>query len=149
MAAPAQPVERAPKRASRTIRTLATILAFAASAVLLAWSAAYATRREPLDISSNAKLIADPKDRVSRQHDALGTYATGNQPGDRVIIVRPDGTVRFHPVGPLESSLAFSDSYSMGMIGDHPCLVTKRSGTIESADIDHLSYFGDTYQRTK
>jgi hypothetical protein len=147
--AAAEPIQSTPTRPSRVIRTLATIILLSASIILLAWSTAYVTRHEPLDASSNAKPIGDPKDRVSRQHDALGTYATGNQPGDRVIIVRPDGTVRFHPVGPFEGSLAFSDTYSMGMIGDHPCLVTKRSGTIESTDIDHVSYFGDTYQRTK
>lgn len=136
-------------RDRKLFRRGATLLLLIASTVLVAWTAARATRQEPLESASSAKLIDDPKDRVSRQHDVIGTFATGNQPGDRAIIVQSDGTVLFQLVGALEKTLKYSDTYRLGMIGDNPCLITAHNGTIATTDIDHLSFCDDTYQRTK
>jgi hypothetical protein len=143
------PLPPSSTRRLRLWRGVASGVLLIASGLLLARTAAKANRFEPIDSPTVVKPIDDPKENIARQHDVLGTFATGKQPGDRVIIVQADGIVRFQLVGPLADSLAYSDTYRMGMIADRPCVVTVHNGVIEATDIDHFSFFGDTYQRTK
>jgi hypothetical protein len=91
--------------------------------------------------------FTDPTERSRRLHDVIGTFATGTEPGDRVIVVQGDGHVRFYPVGPLQPALELSDTYELARRGNHTWLVTRRSGAIEVLDIDRISYFDDEYAR--
>jgi hypothetical protein len=138
-----------PSRRARIVRGITTVILLIVSVLLLARTTVEATRHDPIDAPLLVKPIGDPKENIARQHDVLGTFATGKEAGDRVIIVQADGIVRFQLVGPLANALAFSDTYRMGMMADHACVVTAHTGVIEATDIDHFSFFGDMYQRTK
>jgi hypothetical protein len=94
-------------------------------------------------------LLTDATEITKRQSNAAGTYATGDQPGDRVIIVTSDGKVRFIEIG-VRSGLAEStDTYRPGRHDSKPCLATGDSGVVDILNPDTLVYYRDTYRRTK
>jgi len=93
-------------------------------------------------------LLVDPAEIAARQHDALGTFATGSQPGDRIIEVKPDG-VRFFALGSRGNLADNSDTYRLGHHGKNLCLATAESGVIDLTGIDTLVYYRDAYRRTK
>jgi len=93
-------------------------------------------------------VLTDPAEITAHQHDALGTYATGNQPGDRVIEVRPE-SVKFSELGAHGGLADNSDTYRLGRHEKNLCLATVESGVIDISNIDTLVYYRDTYRRTK
>ena len=94
-------------------------------------------------------LITDATELRMRQHDVIGTFATGAQPGDRVIVVSPGGRVAFSELGLRDGGSANSDTYRIGRRAGKLCLTTTDSGIIDARNIDTLVYNRDTYRRTK
>jgi hypothetical protein len=93
-------------------------------------------------------LLTEPAELAARQHDVVGNYATGAQPGDRVIVVGADGRVTFSVIGDARSSSSNSDdTYRLGRRETKLCLATVESGVIDILNIDTLVYYRDTYKR--
>jgi hypothetical protein len=124
-------------------------LLLAATAVLTAHTVWAARRVEDVNAPPPVQSYRDAAERTARVRDVLGRFATGAEPGDRVIVVLADGRVRFELIGPLERPLEFSDTYTVGRREDHTCLVTRESGVIDAGDIDHLSFCGNIFERVK
>lgn len=127
---------------------LGTLL-LAASIALTIRTVLLARQRDSINQPPSVESYADPVERGARLRDALGRFATGSNPGDRVIVVLADGRVRFELIGPLQHALEFVDTYTIGRRDGHTCLVTKRSGVIDAVDIDHLSFCGNDFDRTQ
>lgn len=94
-------------------------------------------------------LIVDPAERKMRQNDVVGTYATGNQPGDRIIVITADEQVAFSELGARKREMEGRATYRLGRRAGKLCLATASSGIIEVRDIDTIVYYRDTYRRTK
>jgi len=84
-----------------------------------------------------------------RRHDAVGIFATGDQPGERLIEVTADGVVKFSEISAKGKSAPDVATYQIGRRNRNSCLTTKGRGTIEVLDLDTLEYYRDRYRRTK
>jgi hypothetical protein len=94
-------------------------------------------------------LVTDPAELASRQRELPGAYRTGEQPGDRIITIEPDGRVRFTEIGSKNSLVNNADTYRIGRRAGKYCLTTADSGLIDIVDIDTLTYYRDTYRRVR
>lgn len=92
-------------------------------------------------------LLTAADELAARQRDVIGTYATGAQPGDRVITVGADGSVKFSEVASTTSINNSSDTYRLGRREKQLCLATVDSGVVDILNIDTLVYYRDTYKR--
>lgn len=137
-----------PARGSRW-PTLASVVLLAAAGFFAVRTVQVARAFDPINPVVGVTPFSDPTERIGRLHDVTGTFATGNSPGDRVIVVQGENHIQFKLVGPLESTLVFDDRFELGRVGDKIILSTKHSGPVEAVGIDELSFFGDTYRRTK
>lgn len=94
-------------------------------------------------------LLTDHAEIAKRQSDLAGTYATGDQPGDRAIVVTADGKVKFIEVGPRSNFGESADTYRPGRHESKLCLATAESGVVDVLNPDTLLYYRDTYRRAK
>jgi len=94
-------------------------------------------------------LVTDVKELAAHQHEVVGTYTTGDQPGDRAITVTASGTVTFAEIGAKGGFGSNTDTYRLGRHASRYCLATADSGVVDIANIDTLVYYRDIYKRTK
>jgi len=106
-----------------------------------------AFQSEPVEGRPAIVLVADQSEAAARCREIAGTYATGNRPGDRVIVVRENGRVEFSEVGPAGGINADADTYKLGRHGAKFCLSTQDSGVVDVTNLETLVYYRDTYRR--
>lgn len=94
-------------------------------------------------------LVTDRAELVAHQNDVIGTFATGDQPGDRTITVDESGKIKFAEIGARTGYNDNTDTFRLGRIGKNYCLNTVDSGVVEVVNLDTLLYYRDTYKRTK
>ena len=94
-------------------------------------------------------VLTDLNERTTRGRDAIGSYATGSRPGDRVITVTPDGKIRFSARGSPDAISINTDTFRLGRHDKRLCLLTAESGVVDFVNPDTLLYYGDTYRRSK
>lgn len=94
--------------------------------------------------------ISDSIELAACQRSVVGTYATGQEPGDHGLVVEAEGVLKFLEfLSPGEQN-EIRDTYRIGRQGSKVCLATDRYGAlIEVIDSDTLVYATGTYQRTK
>lgn len=94
-------------------------------------------------------LVTDAKELATRQGEVVGSFATGDQPGDRGIVVQRDGQVRFYEIGSTSRLVNNLDTYQIGRRSNKFCLITRDSGVVKIIDKDTLMYFRDAYKRAR
>lgn len=94
-------------------------------------------------------LLTDAKEIDLRGRELLGTFATGSQPGDRMITITADGKIKFFQLGGKDGFTNNTDSFKLGHHDKRLCLFTLDSGVVDTAGPDTLIYYRDTYRRTK
>jgi len=104
---------------------------------------------ESVNVKTAVTLLIDPAELAAHGHDVVGTYATGDQNGDRVIVVTADGRVAFSEIGNTRSVNNGTDTYRLGRHDKKLCLTTIDSGIIDVTNIDTVVYYRDVYRRTK
>lgn len=104
---------------------------------------------ENVNVRPDLTLITDAAEIKMRQHDVIGVFATGGEPGDRMIEVSKDGRVMFSELGSRTGASGTSDTYRIARRAGKLCLATTDSGVIDVLNIDTLVYYRDTYRRTK
>jgi len=93
-------------------------------------------------------LISDPDQLDERRKLLAGTYTTGSEPGDRSIILYPDGRVSIQEYGSKgRIRRQIFKEYLPGNSEGRVLLRLKPHGYIEVANRDTLVFFGDTYRR--
>jgi hypothetical protein len=102
---------------------------------------------ESVNVPPVVTLLTAPADIVARTNAVVGTYTTGDKPGDRTITVKADGSVNFSQLGSTNVLLNNSDTYKVGKRDDKFCLSTVESGVIEIVDSDTVLYYRDVYKR--
>jgi hypothetical protein len=81
---------------------------------------------------------------------AAGNYQTGNQPGDRHLVIEPDGTLRFAKYGPGQTVVEPRVRPSGGaLVTGKPVLITsdKNPAVVEIKDADTVACTGTIYHR--
>lgn len=79
---------------------------------------------------------------------ASGEYQTGDQEGDRRLIIEPSGTLRVAKYGPERAILQETmKTARAGALNGRTVLVTSDPTTIEIKDANMVVYFGTTYRR--
>lgn len=153
-------LDQAPSSAGATEETATPLIAPAphrgiAIAILLAglalngytlYSAFYS---ESVNPKTAVTLLTDPAELAAHGHDVVGTFATGDQNGDRVIVVTADGRVTFSEIGNARSVTNGTDTWRLGRHDKKLCLTTTDSGLIDVTNIDTMVYYRDTYKRTR
>jgi hypothetical protein len=102
---------------------------------------------ETVDPKPPVQLVTDARELTALKGSARGRYATGRDPGDRILEVTSDGRVRFLRVITGGERLDGEDTYRIGRTSGRVCLVTVDSGVIEVGNIDTLTYYRDSYRR--
>lgn len=133
----------------RPFRLAVTSVLLLASALLLTRTIRRAVHVDRVNMPPPLTAIHDPRELAARKHDVVGTFATGTEPGDRVMILRHDGRIHFYPRGAEHTLFDTRDTYHVARDGRHVVVVTSHRGIIHVIDIDHLEYFGDTYERVR
>lgn len=129
-------------------RTLAGLLVLLALALNLT-TFKILSRNESTSAATVVIPLTEPAEILARQREALGTYATGRNHGDREIKVSSDGTVWFIEQQGKTSTVLNTDTFKLGRRNIRFCLLTAESGVVEFVNPDTLLYFGDTYRRTE
>jgi hypothetical protein len=104
---------------------------------------------QTVNVRPAVTLLTDPAEISAHKNDVLGTFATGNQPGDRTITINASGKITFAEVGARGAYNENVDTIRLGRLGKDYCLTTVDNGVIEVVNIDTLIYYRDTYKRTK
>lgn len=134
------------KSAPRTALAFALLLA---ALGLNAYTLHSASSAERVEEKAPPVLLPDPLELAARLREVSGSYATGSQPGDRVITVTADGKIHFSELGPREKFTRTTDTFQLSRRDPKFCLITAASGVIDLLNPDTLLYFRDTYRRTK
>ena len=66
-----------------------------------------------------------------------------------MITVGPDGHVRFSEIGLKHGVGENTTTYQIGKHGAKLCLLTADSGVVDVLNRETLSYYQDTYRRTR
>jgi hypothetical protein len=93
-------------------------------------------------------LLTEATEISERGREIIGSFATGNMPGDRVITISADGKIAFFELGTKDSRGNNTDTYKLGRHEKRLCLLTAESGVVDITNPDTLVYYRDTYRRT-
>ncbi|MDO8540914.1 MAG: hypothetical protein Q7S40_10805 [Opitutaceae bacterium] len=138
-----------PATARQPQRRALSLILFGGAAALAMYAVYSYQRIDPVGERVAVTPLTEPAELVARQHDVIGTFATGPAPGDRTLAVAADGTVEFVEIGADPASGRIKDTYRIARRGKTFCLTTAASGLIDIVNIDTMVYGGDTYRRTK
>jgi hypothetical protein len=104
---------------------------------------------ESVNAPPNVILLTDATEIEARSREAVGTFATGTQPGDRVITITADGKIKFVEIGLKDGFANNTDTFRLGRHDKKLCLLTIDSGVVDIVNPDILIYYRDTYRRTR
>lgn len=125
---------------------LAGVILIAALA-LVSYTTHSALQTDSVNVTTPLTLLTSP-DEIASTTTPLGTFTTGDKPGDRSIVIAADHTVQFVEFGPKGNRFKATDAIQPGHRNDTLYLTTKANGNIEVIDLSTLRYFGDVYRRT-
>lgn len=132
-------------RPSRAHLVSAACLAAAAALGLHALGSA--RRFEEVSRRENIPALADAAEAAARATELAGTYATGSQPGDRVIRILAPARIEFSEVGRPAGAGVIADTFTLGRRGRQLCLLPGAGEPVEVVNLDTLVYYRDTYRR--
>ncbi len=92
-------------------------------------------------------VITDAAELTRRGPEVVGSFATGDQTGDRILRVTAEGGITFSELGPTIGQPSDTDAYRLARRSTKICLATRRSGIVDVLNIDTMVYYGDTYRR--
>jgi hypothetical protein len=138
-------VPRARLALRRTLAGLLLLLSLAVNVYTFRSHSRQESIRPPVVVTP----LIEPTEILARHREALGTYATGRQPGDREIKVSSDGTVWFIELRGKSRTVLNTDTFQLGRRNNRFCLLPSEGSVVEFVNPDTLLYFGDTYRRTE
>lgn len=141
--------EKSPPSGRRRRARFAAAILLLTGAAGLAGFTTYRALRRPDAVATAPILapVADATEAANRRREFAGTFATGDKPGDRTLTLHADGRVAYAELGTGSTVTGDADSYEVRRRDKKFALVTTRTGTIDFADLDTLTYWGDTYRR--
>ena len=92
-------------------------------------------------------LLADPES-LALLAKVAGEYRTGNQPGDRRLVIDPDGTLHLAKFGPQQAILDETMRSARGaVVAGRTALITSDSSVLAIKDADAVILYGSVYRR--
>ncbi|HWA85246.1 MAG TPA: hypothetical protein VG710_03400 [Opitutus sp.] len=101
----------------------------------------------PVRTAPAVTFVADSQSAEGLRTAAAGRYATGSEPGNRMLEITADGHVRFLRITASGRRTLGEDTYRVAKRDGRTCLVTSAKGLIDIRDIYTVVYFHDTYRR--
>ena len=135
---------------SRLVPNAIGIVLIAAGLTLVAISLRSAWRVEDVNQSPPLALSVDSTDILQQEQALAGAFATGDDEGDRAIVIDVGGKVRLQELGPHGAvQHETAGTYRFGRRDHKLYLAVSNGGQIEAANRDTLVYYRDTYHRTR
>ncbi len=100
-------------------------------------------------LRSALALLTDANEIQQLSRNFTGTFQTGDNPGDRAIVIAADGTVRFIEFATRNRQTESRDTYQIGRHAGKLCFSTTDNGVVEVSNPDALIYYRDIYRRVK
>jgi len=98
---------------------------------------------------SGLSYITDPQEEVRRRGMIAGTYATGHERGDRILVIHQDGSMQSSEIGAPGNPPPQTGTYHLAELGQNLCLSVDDGGVVHVLDANTLRYYGDTYKRVQ
>lgn len=102
-----------------------------------------------VDDKSDITLVHDAHEASRQQQLVAGTYATGRERGDRILIIRADGSLQNSEIGAPGNPPPKTGTYHVGMRDQKLCLSVDGGSVIDVIDHDTVMYYRDTYKRAE
>jgi len=135
---------------SRLIPNAIGVVLIAAGLTLLVATLRSAFRLDDVNQSPPLALLVDPTETLQQEQALAGAFATGDDEGDRAIVVDVGGKVRLQELGSHGAvQLETAGTYRLGRRDRKLYLAIAHGGQIEVANRDTLIFFRDTYHRTR
>ena len=94
--------------------------------------------------------LVDPAEIAQQEQALVGTFTTGDDEGDRAIVIDAGGKIHLQELGSRGTvQIDTADTYRPGRRNGKLFLAVARSGQIEVASRDTLVFYRDTYRRTR
>jgi hypothetical protein len=135
---------------SRLIPNAIGVVLIAAGLTLVGSTLRSAFRIDDVNQTPPLAPLVDPAEIVQQEEVLAGVFTTGDDAGDRAIVIDVGGKVRLQELGahgtvPLETA----GTYRLGRRDRRLYLAIAHGGQIEAANRDTLVYYRDTYRRVR
>jgi hypothetical protein len=139
-----------PRPRPRLISNAIGVALIAAGLALVGSAVRYAFHLDDVNQSPPLALLVDPAEMTQQEQALAGTLATGDEEGDRAIVIDVGGKIRLQELGPhgavrLETALTFR----LGRRDRKLYLAVANGGQIEVTNRDTLVYYRDIYRRVR
>ena len=135
-----------PRRLSNAVG----VVLIAAGLALAGSAFSSALRIEDVHQPPPLALLADPAEIAQQAEALVGTFVTGDDEGDRAIVIAADGKVRLQELGPHAAvQIETAGTYRFGRRDRRLYLAIANGGQIEVTNRDTLVYYRDIYRRAR
>ncbi len=135
---------------SRRIPNAIGIVLIVASLALVGITLRSAFRADDVNRTPPLAVLVNPSEIRQREDALAGVFATGDDEGDRAIVIDVGGKIRLQVLGPRETvRIETAGTYRLGRRDRKLYLAVANGGEIEAANRDTLVYYRDTYRRTR
>ena len=133
-----------PRRLSNTVG----VVLIAAGLALAGSAFSSALRIDDVNQTPPLAPLVDPAEMLQQEQALAGTFATGDDEGDRAIVIDVGGKVRLQELGAHGTvQLETAGTYRLGRRDRTLYLAIANGGQIEVTNRDTLVYYRDTYRR--
>ena len=135
---------------SRLIPNAVGIVLIAAGLTLVVATLRSAFRIDDVNRSPPLALLVDPAEMLQQEQALAGAFATGDDEGDRAILIDVGGKIRLQELGPHGAvELEMASTFQLGRRDRKLYLAIANGGQIEVTNRDTIVYYRDTYRRTR
>ena len=135
---------------SRLIPNAVGIVLIAAGLTLVVATLRSAFRIDDVNRSPPLALLVDPAEMLQQEQALAGAFATGDDEGDRAILIDVGGKIRLQELGPHGAvELEMASTFQLGRRDRKLYLAIANGGQIEVTNRDMIVYFRDVYRRTR
>jgi len=134
----------------RLIPNAIGVVLIAAGLTLVGASLRSAFRLDDVNQTPPLARLVDSAEMLQQEQALAGTFATGNDEGDRAIVIDVGGKLRLQELGPHgQVRLETAGTYRVGLRDRKLFLAVANGGQIEVTNRDRIDYYRDIYRRTR
>jgi hypothetical protein len=102
-----------------------------------------------IDDKSGVVYATDAGEIARKQQAVAGTYATGNTPGNRILVIGGDGSLQYSEIAAPGNPPPWTGTYRVGTRNQNFCLSVEGASVVDVVDPNTLMYYRDTFHRIK
>jgi len=139
-----------PRPRPRLIPNAIGVVLIAAGIALVGSAFRSAFRIDNVNPTPPLALLVDPAETIQQEEALAGTFATGDDEGDRAIVIDVGGKVRLQELGPHGAvQRDTATTFRLGRRDRKLYLAVANGGQIEVTNRDTIVYYRDIYRRTR